>query len=135
VINVLMDAIPGRVLIMDGHGTPGRRQSQSTGFYDYDGVWGELKVNIDSAEDLAIQIEIVGSEGEMLINLLTGELKFRTKTNSEWNIRNFPAIQPYADWPGMHESIKAFLDAVETGIPGYANAGVVDQPAFDWHGG
>jgi predicted dehydrogenase len=125
VLNVLMDAIPARVLIMDGHGTPGRRQSQSTGFYDYEGVWGELKVNIDSTEDLAIQIEIVGSEGEMLINLLTGELKLRTKTNPGWNIRNFPAILPYADWPGMHESIKAFLDAVETGILSYANAGVV----------
>jgi predicted dehydrogenase len=125
VLNVLLNATPKKVLIMDGHGTPRRRQSQSAGFYDYDGVWGEFKLNIDSAEDLAIQIEIVGSEGEMLINLLAGELKLRTKTNPGWNIRSFPAIQPYADWPGMHESIKAFLDAVETGIPGYANAGVV----------
>jgi predicted dehydrogenase len=125
VLNVLLNATPNRVLIMDGYGTPGRRQSQSAGFYDYDGVWGEFKVNIDSAEALAIQIELVGSEGEILINLLTGELKLRTKTHREWSIQNCPAIQPYADWPGMHESVKAFLDAVETGIPSYANAGVV----------
>jgi predicted dehydrogenase len=125
VLNVLLDATPKQVLIMDGYGTPGRRQSQTTGIYDYDGVWGELKVNIDSADALSIQIELVGSEGEILINMLTGELKLRTKTNREWNIKNFPAKQPYADWPGMHESVSAFLDAIETGIPSYANAGVV----------
>ncbi len=36
-----------------------------------------------------------------------------------------PAIQPYADWPGMHESISCFLDGVESGLPSFANAAVV----------
>jgi predicted dehydrogenase len=125
VLNVLLNATPKRVLVLDGYGTPGRRQSQSMGFYDYDGIWGSFKVNIDSAEALAIQIEITGSEGEILINLLTGELKWRTKTNRNWEIKSFPALQPYADWPGMHESISAFLDAVESKKPSYANAEVV----------
>ena len=110
---------------MDGYGTPGRRQSQSTGFYDYKGVWGEFKLNIDSAEALKIKIEITGSEGEIRINLLTGELSLRTKTSRDWETKYFPAIQPYADWPGMHESITAFLDAVESKKPGYANAKTV----------
>ena len=125
VLNALLDATPKRVLIMDGYGTLGRRQSQSMGFFDYDGIWGMFKVNMDSAEALAIQIEITGTEGEILINLLTGELKTRTKTNRQWEIKNFPAIQPYADWPGMHESVTAFLDAVESKKPSYANADVV----------
>jgi predicted dehydrogenase len=125
VLNVLLDATPKRVLIMDGYGTPGRLQSQSTGFYDYDGIWGELKVNIDSVETLTINIEITGSQGEILINLLTGELKLRTKKNPEYKIEYFPAIQPYADWPGMHESVTAFLDAVQSGSPSFANANVV----------
>src|SRR4029077_3620282 len=56
VLNVLLNATPKRVLIMDGYGTPERRQSQSMGFYDYDGIWGAFKLNIDSAEALAIQI-------------------------------------------------------------------------------
>ena len=125
VLNVLLDATPKRVLIMDGHGTPGRRQSQSMGFYDYESIWGAFKVNIDSAEALAIHIEITGSDGEILINPLTGELKSRTKTNPGWETKFFSAIQPYADWPGMHESISAFLDAVESKKPSYANAEVV----------
>lgn len=125
VLNVLLEATPKRVLVMDGYGTPGRRQSQSMGFYDYDGVWGEFKLNIDSAEALKIKIEIIGSEGEILINLLTGELRLRTKASREWETKYFPAIQPYADWPGMHESITTFLDAVESKKPSYANANTV----------
>jgi predicted dehydrogenase len=125
VLNVLLDATPKRVLVMDGYGTTGRRQSQSTGFFDYDGIWGELKVNIDSADVLEIKIEIIGNEGDILINILTGELKLRTKTNREWETKYFPAIQPYADWPGMHESITAFLDAIENKKPSYANANTV----------
>jgi predicted dehydrogenase len=126
VLNVLLDATPERVLVMDGHGTSGRRQSQSTGFYDYNGIWGELKVNIDSAEALSINIEIIGSEGDILINLLTGELKSRTKKNPQWEIEYFPALQPYADWPGVRESVTAFLDAVESRKPGFASQSFSD---------
>jgi predicted dehydrogenase len=125
VLNVLLDATPKRVLIMDGYGTRGRRQSQSTGFYDYNGIWGELKVNIDRIEALTISVEIIGNEGDILINVLTGELKLRTKKNPDWKIEYYPAIQPYTDWPGMHESITAFIDAVVSGKPSYANANVV----------
>jgi predicted dehydrogenase len=125
VLNVLLDATPQRVLLMDGYGSSGRLQCQSTGFFDYNRIWGELKVNIDSAEKLKIAIEIIGSEGEICINLLTGELKLRTKQNPEFKIDYYPAIQPYADWPGMHESVTAFLDAIQNGKQSYANAGVV----------
>jgi predicted dehydrogenase len=109
VLNVLLNSNPKRVLIMDGYGTEGRRQSQSTGFFDFDGVWGELKVNIDSVEALTINIEVVGNNGEIHINILTGELKIRTSNKPNWEVKLLPAIQPYADWPGMHESISSFL--------------------------
>ncbi|WP_103071131.1 Gfo/Idh/MocA family protein [Aquimarina sediminis] len=125
VLNVLLGRTPERVLIMDGYGTPGRRQSQSTGFFDYNGTWGELKVNIDSVEKLSIKIEVVGDCGDIHIDILSGELKVRNHDNPMWDIKLLPAILPYADWPGMHESISSFLDAVETGIPSYANAEVV----------
>lgn len=125
VLNVLLDSVPERILILDGKGTRGRRQSQSTGIYDYNGIWGELRVNIDSPVKLSINVEIVGDEGDIHIDLLTGELKTRTKNNPDWKVEYFPAIRPYADWPGMNESITAFLDAVESRKPGYANAEVV----------
>lgn len=125
VLNVLLDSSPKRVLIMDGYGINGHRQSQSAGFFDYNGIWGELKVNIDSVEELTINIEVVGDSGDIQIDILTGEIKIRTKNNPAWDIKLLPAIQPYADWPGMHESVSSFLDAVENGIPSFANANVV----------
>lgn len=125
VLNVLLNSNPERVLLLDGYGTKGQRQSQSTGIFDYNGVWGELKVNIDSIEELAINVEVVGDSGDIQIDILTGELKIRTKKDPVWESKLLPAIEPYADWPGMHESISAFLDAVDTGIPSFANANVV----------
>lgn len=125
VLNVLLNSTPTRVLLLDGYGTAGRRQSHSTGVFDYDGIWGELTVNTDSVDALAIDVDIIGSEGEIRINLLTGVLEFRTKTNPGWNREELSAIQPYAAWPGMHESITAFLDAVSSGTPSFANADIV----------
>lgn len=130
VLNVLLDSKPKRVLLLDGYGTEGRRQSQSTGFFDYNGIWGELKVNIDSAEDLSIHIEVVGDKGDIHVDVLSGQLKIRTNMSPEWEMENLPAIQPYADWPGMHESISSFLHAVETKEPSFAHAKVVANLHF-----
>ena len=52
-------------------------------------------------------------------------MKIRTKKNPAWDLKFLPAKQPYADWPGMHESVSSFLNAIETGIPSYANANIV----------
>lgn len=125
VLNVLLGATPRRVLVMDGHGIDGRRQSQSCGYFDYGGIWGELKVNTDSVEELSIRVEVTGDEGDLLIDLLTGELAMRTKRNRLWQRERRPGIEPYADWPGVHESITAFLDAVINEAPSFANAHVV----------
>ncbi|WP_438422762.1 Gfo/Idh/MocA family protein [Aquimarina macrocephali] len=125
VLNILLNATPKRVLIMDGQGTDGRRQSRSTGLFDYNSIWGELKVNIDSVDKLVITVEIIGSKGDIQIDILTGELKLRTKEKSL--TEHFPALQPYADWPGMRESITHFLNAIESGNPSFANAHLVAE--------
>ncbi|MEW7280295.1 Gfo/Idh/MocA family oxidoreductase [Aquimarina sp. 2201CG1-2-11] len=125
VLNTILDATPKRVLILDGKGVAGRRQSQSTGIFDYNGIWGELKVNIDSMDELIITIDIVGSKGDIFIDILTGELKLRTKEKTETNF--YPAKQPYADWPGMRECISSFLDAIETNTPSFANIKLIEE--------
>ncbi|PKH52470.1 hypothetical protein CXF68_18000 [Tenacibaculum sp. Bg11-29] len=123
IINILLDASPKRVLLLDGYGVIGRRQNQSSCIFDYDGIWGELKININSVDKLVINIEAIGSEGEILIDILTGELKVRLM--NEEMINFFPAKQPYADWPGMRESITHFLDAIENFIPSFFNSDLV----------
>ena len=36
--------------------------------------------------------------------------------------KSWPAQSPYAGWPGMHESVAAFLEAVSAGEPGSNSA-------------
>lgn len=125
VLNIILDAFPMRVLLLDGNGVSGRRQSQSSCILDYDGIWGELKVNVDSVDELIIKIEAIGSEGEILIDILTGELTTRLKNDEITNF--FPAKQPYADWPGMRESISHFFDAIENFTSSFSNACLVAE--------
>ncbi|MFC1724617.1 Gfo/Idh/MocA family protein [candidate division KSB1 bacterium] len=122
VLNRILDASPRRVLLLDGYGTPGRRQNHSIGHLDYDGVWGTLQANIASVGELEITVEINGDAGDLYINILNGEIRFRSRLNSNWTIEHLPALTPYADWPGMHESISTFLDAVEKGHSTINNA-------------
>lgn len=127
VMNRITGFIPNRVLVLDGYGNSGRRQNTSTGIFDYNGIWGILKINVNSAEKLSINIEITCDNGEMQINLLTGELKIRTLQNPDWYIQSYPSLQPCADWPGMRESVSSFIDSVISGKPSPGNAKIVAQ--------
>ncbi len=127
VLNRILDAAPKRVLLLDGQSTPGRRQNHSIGHLDYDGVWGTLQANISSVGNLEIGVEINGNDGDLIIDILTGEIRYRTRQNSSWVIEHWPALSPYASWPGMNESISAFLDAVEKGGSNINDASAVTK--------
>ncbi len=117
ILNRILDANPSRVLMFDGHGVSGHRQSHSAAYYDYNGVWGHIQANIACVGELDMRVELNGDDGDILINLVTGELRMRTRSDPEWTTEAWPALKPYAGLPGVHESITAFLDAVETGKP------------------
>jgi predicted dehydrogenase len=115
VLNRILGAAPSRVLVLDGHGVAGRRQSRNIAHFDYAGVWGTLDVNIASVGELRIVVRINGSDGDLRADLLTGTLLWRSRAHAAWTEEHHPALQPYASWPGMNESVAAFLDAVERG--------------------
>ncbi|MBN1292914.1 MAG: Gfo/Idh/MocA family oxidoreductase [Candidatus Latescibacteria bacterium] len=122
IFNHILGSNPNRVLMFDGHGVSGHRQSHSAAYYDYNGVWGHIKANIACIGELDMRVELNGDDGDMLINMVTGELRIRTRHNPKWTTESWPALQPYAGLPGMHESVSAFLDAVESGKPTDADA-------------
>ena len=122
IFNRILGSFPSRVMMFDGHGVSGHRQSHSSAYYDYNGIWGHIKANIASVGELDMRVELNGDGGDILINMVTGELRIRTRENPEWTVGEWPAILPHADLPGTHESISAFLDAVESGKPTAANA-------------
>ncbi len=115
VLNRLVGSTPSRVLVLDGHGVPGRRQNRNIAHFDYPGVWGTLDVDIASVGNLAITVRIDGSDGDLFADLLTGEVRWRNRSRRAWVHEQCPALQPYASWPGMHECVSSFLDAVEQG--------------------
>ena len=117
IFNRILGVSPNRVMMFDGHGVSGYRQSHSAAYYDYDGIWGHIKANIASIGELDLRVELNGDDGDMILNMVTGELKIRTRSKPSWTIEMWPAIHPYAGLPGMHECISAFLDAVESGKP------------------
>ncbi|WP_312692585.1 Gfo/Idh/MocA family protein [Caproiciproducens sp.] len=114
-LNCLIGSSPKRVLVLDGYGLNGRRQNVSTGIFDYNGVWGFLKMNVHSAEKLALHVNLVGSSGVIDLDYFTGQISLKTLGNPNIKTEFCPALQPHADWPGVRESVSAFLDAVLSG--------------------
>ena len=102
-----------RVLVQDGRGTPGRMQGYTLVQLDYGGIWGTFDASISSVcSEPETQIEVCGEEGDLVEDLFTGELRVRTKAESQWRSEFVPALQPHVGWPGMHECVADFLDAV-----------------------
>ncbi len=122
VLNRIVGATPHRVFVLDGQGSKGRAQNFSLAHFDYGGMWGTFDVNIASLGDLAVTLEAFGAAGELALDLFTGELEYRARGDTSWTVERLPARSPYAGWPGMHESVEAFLESVERGKPGPNNA-------------
>lgn len=127
VLNRVVGSNPRRVLLLDGHGTPGRRQNHFIGHLDYGGSWGTFKANIASVGPLEIAIEVEGEDGDLRANILTGEVQICTRGESDWRRERWPAILPHASWPGVHEAISTFLDCVTSGVSEVNGAEVVAQ--------
>ena len=111
-LNRMLGRTPSRVLILEGEGLPGRAQRQCQGLYDYGGVWGTVQVNLGCVVDLETIVEVNGEDGDLIVDLFSGELRQRTRQQSEWTVERVAESEPRAGWPGMNECVAAFLDAV-----------------------
>ena len=113
-LNRVLGRIPKRVLVQNGAGVAGRMQSQILVQLDYESVWGTFDANIQSVGELGARISVHGSDGDLEADLFQGELRIRSGQAPEWRGESHPAEQPHAGWPGMHESVAAFIKAVRT---------------------
>jgi len=111
-LNRILGATPARVLVLDGDGLPGRAQRQCQGLFDYNGAWGTVQVNLGAVVDLETTIEVNGDEGDLVVDIFSGELRQRTRSQSDWSVESVAESEPRAGWPGMNECVATFLDAV-----------------------
>ena len=117
-----------RVLVQDGRGTPGRMQGYTLVQLDYGGIWGTFDASIVSVcSEPETQIEVCGEDGDLVEDLFRGELRVRTKAESQWRTELVPALQPHVGWPGMHECVADFLDAVASNGATGADPGALAQ--------
>ncbi len=111
-LDLVLGSHPRRVLVQDGQGTPGRMQTYAITQLDYGEIWGTFSADISSFDTTQTGIEVSGREGNLHADLFSGKLHIRTRTKPEWQVESIPARQPYAGWPGMHECVASFLDAI-----------------------
>ena len=117
-LNSIIGRSPERVLVMDGHGQPDRRQFHSLAHFDYGGLWGTIHLNIDSVDTLETKIEVTGDDGDLVVDYFRNTIQLRSKSNPEGQtIHVEPAMPVVGGWPGEAESVADFLDAVEKGTP------------------
>ena len=53
-----------------------------------------------------------GEDGDLIVDLFSGELRQRTRQQSEWSVETVAESEPRAGWPGMNECVATFLNAV-----------------------
>ena len=111
-LNRILEATPSRVLLLEGDDLPGRAQQQCQGLYDYGGVWGTVQVNLNCVVDLETTVEVNGEDGDLVVDLFSGELRQRTRSQSDWSVEKVAESEPRAGWPGMNECVTVFIDAV-----------------------
>ncbi len=125
-LDMLDRAIGGtarRVLVLNGQDAPGLMQSRAIAHLDYGDVTGTFQVNIGAVGPLRIDLEVNGTEGDIVCDPLAGAWRLRTREFPHWRLARQPALEPPAGWPGVHECLRAFLDAVEQGA---TNTGMRD---------
>lgn len=125
VLNRIIGAYPSRVLLLDGNGNPGRMQPVSTAIYDYNGVWGIFQAEVNRKDETSIVVDVTGDEGNICINYFTGAFGFQSVRHPGLRFSYDCPQEPYADYPGVRESVSAFLDAVESGDASQGNAATV----------
>ena len=129
-LNSIIGRSPGRVLVMDGHGQPGRRQFHSLAHFDYDGLWGTIHLNIDSVDTLETTIEVTGDDGDLSVDYFRNTIRLRSKSNTDDGVETIhvePALPVVGGWPGEAESVAEFLDAVEKGTPNRTGGAMAAQ--------
>ncbi len=115
----LLDRVIGRtarrVLMLNGHDAPGLMQQRAIAHLDYGDMLGTFQINIGSVGPLRIDLEVNGADGDIVCDPLAGSWRVRTREFPHWRLAREPALEPPAGWPGVHECLRAFLDAVEQG--------------------
>ncbi|WP_269077885.1 Gfo/Idh/MocA family protein [Endozoicomonas montiporae] len=117
VISRVSGKLPKRVMVLeDSDYISSLSQNQSLAVLDFGTFSATLRANIAAAvASDETTLTVHGTEGDLVASYFTGNLKWRTRANPEWSQKQVDPILPVAGWPGIHESVIAFFNALQQG--------------------
>ena len=80
------------------------------------GAVGQFEINLVASEGQRTELCVVGTRGEAILDLGGGACRWKSGVN-QWHEAHVPCAQPVAGFSGVRESIAAFVQAVQAGVP------------------
>jgi myo-inositol 2-dehydrogenase/D-chiro-inositol 1-dehydrogenase len=118
VLDLLTGLSPRRVSAVGVRAMNGPLMDYGWASMEYDdGLVGRFDFNLVAVEGQDIRVEAVGTRGEARMDLITGELRWRTADATEWQSERVPPAEPIVAFAGMRECLTGFVRAVTDGEP------------------
>ncbi len=122
VLNRVIGARPRRVLSAPEPDRGSQQQLHALTLLDYGRATASFGVRLGAFASTEIELRVAGASGDLRVDVMNGELRVRSEVRGDWVSHRIPPVEPIAGWPGMHESVSAFLDAVSGAAPSPTDA-------------
>ncbi|MBT4498217.1 MAG: Gfo/Idh/MocA family oxidoreductase [Gemmatimonadetes bacterium] len=116
IVDVLIGKLPRRVSAHGIRALNGALMDHGWVSLDYgENLVGRFEYSLLAAEGQAIEVEVVTTDGEARADLNTGDLRWRTPRQPQWQSVRIPPAEPIAAFAGMRECLTSFLGAIADG--------------------
>jgi predicted dehydrogenase len=120
-LDYVFAAPPERATVTGGYAANGRLMDHGWGSLEYPaGRIGRFDFNLVAVDGLEISLSVLGSGGEVDVDLIHGDLRWR-EPDGAWHEATHPASQPTCGFVGIRECLSAFIESVRTGLPSEAD--------------
>lgn len=124
VLDTVFATAPTSAHVVGGHAMNGRLLDHGWALLTYpDERCGQFEFNLITTANTDIRVHVAGTAGEISADLVTGDYRWRTASDS-WKEGRTPASQPPHGFEGMRESLHGFFESIRSGNPVRANAEV-----------
>ena len=123
IIDVLIEELPQCVWATGVRALNGTLMDHGWACLDYgENLIGRFDYNLLAPAGQAMELNVVTTGGEICADLNTGDLRWRTAGQPEWQSETVPCAEPVAAFPGVRECLSGFLGAISHGEPVLADA-------------
>ncbi len=120
-LDCVFAAAPERATVTGGYAANGRLMDHGWASLEFPaGQIGRFDFNLVAVGGLEVGLSVLGSGGELDIDLIRGVLRWRGPDGA-WHEAMHPASEPACGFVGMRECLSRFIESVRAGRPSQAN--------------